>query len=174
MSGQDSNPKNLRVDLTTSAIESARRELMELALDIHAHPELNYQEYYAANLLSGTLERHGFTVERGIGGVETAFRGTLQGGSGDGPTAMTKSSSATRSPLNMSVGPITDTFLARIGCASPILGGDAKLGVSSSSNFLNIAMFSSASRLRNDAIYMIVKSTPDFLRRHLFRRVRQA
>ncbi len=86
MSGQDSDPKNLRVDLTTSAIEAARRELMELALDIHAHPELNYQEHYAANLLAGTLERHGFTVERGIGGVETAFRASLQGGSGEGPT----------------------------------------------------------------------------------------
>ena len=86
MVSQNSDTKNLRLDLTTTAIEDARRELMELALDIHAHPELNYQEYYAADLLSSTLERHGFMVERGIGGVETAFRGTLQGGSGEGPT----------------------------------------------------------------------------------------
>ena len=43
MIDQDSDTKNLRADLTTSAVEAARRELMELALDIHAHPELNYQ-----------------------------------------------------------------------------------------------------------------------------------
>ena len=40
----------------------------------------------AAKLLADTLEQHGFQVERGVGGVETAFRGTLEGGGGDGPT----------------------------------------------------------------------------------------
>ena len=77
MIDQDSDRKNLRADLTTSAIEAARPELMELALDIHAHHELNYQEYYAANLLSGTLERHGFTVERGIGDAAIPNRGKV-------------------------------------------------------------------------------------------------
>ena len=32
------------------------------------------------------MERHGFAVERGVGGVETAFRGTFDGGLGHGPT----------------------------------------------------------------------------------------
>ena len=73
-------------DVATKAIDSAREELVGIALDIHAHPELNYQEYYAANLLAGTLEQHDFAVERGVGGVETAFRATLQGGAGHGPT----------------------------------------------------------------------------------------
>jgi len=59
---------------------------VEVALDIHAHPELNYQEQHAAGLLSATLEQHGFQVERGVGGVETAFTATLPGGAGDGPT----------------------------------------------------------------------------------------
>ncbi|MDA0263272.1 MAG: M20 family metallopeptidase [Chloroflexi bacterium] len=71
---------------TAQAMDQARAELSELALDIHAHPELNYQETYAAGLLSGTLEKHGFHVERGAGGVETAFTATLAGGGGDGPT----------------------------------------------------------------------------------------
>ena len=75
-----------QIDNTTTAIDASRQELREISLDIHAHPELNYQEHHAAKLLSDTLERHGFSVERGIGGVETAFRGVLQGGSGDGPT----------------------------------------------------------------------------------------
>ena len=75
-----------KIDNTTTAIDASRQELREISLDIHAHPELNYQEHHAAKLLSDTLEQHGFAVERGIGGVETAFRGVLQGGSGDGPT----------------------------------------------------------------------------------------
>ena len=74
------------VDVATEAIYSAREELVSIALDIHAHPELNYQEYHASKLLSDTLERHDFAVERGVGGVETAFRATLQGGAGTGPT----------------------------------------------------------------------------------------
>ncbi len=73
-------------DAVTQAIESLREELVATSLDIHAHPELNYQEHHAAALLADSLERHGFQVERGIGGVETAFSGTITGGGGDGPT----------------------------------------------------------------------------------------
>ena len=47
-----------------NAIDGAKSELVEVALDIHAHPELNYQEQYAASLLSGTLERYGLGGER--------------------------------------------------------------------------------------------------------------
>jgi len=73
-------------ETATKAIDAAREELFGIALDIHSHPELNYQEFHAAKLLSDTLEAHDFAVERGIGGVETAFRATLEGGAGDGPT----------------------------------------------------------------------------------------
>jgi len=70
----------------TQAVEALRQELEAISLDIHAHPELNYQEHHAAQVLADALERHGFQVERGVGGVETAFRGVIQGGDGDGPT----------------------------------------------------------------------------------------
>jgi amidohydrolase len=70
----------------TRTVEALRQELVDISLDIHAHPELNYQEHHAARALADTLERHGFQVERGVGGVETAFRGVIQGGKGDGPT----------------------------------------------------------------------------------------
>jgi amidohydrolase len=70
----------------TQAVDALRQELEAISLDIHAHPELNYQEHHAAQVLADALERHGFQVERGIGGVETAFRGVIQGGDGDGPT----------------------------------------------------------------------------------------
>ena len=73
-------------EIGTKAIDDAREELVRIALDLHAHPEINYQEHYAAKLLTDTLERQGFVVERGVGGVETAFRATLEGGAGKGPT----------------------------------------------------------------------------------------
>jgi amidohydrolase len=68
------------------AVDALRQELTDISLDIHAHPELNYQEYHAATVLADALERHGFQVERGVGGVETAFRAVMPGSQGDGPT----------------------------------------------------------------------------------------
>ena len=68
------------------AIDELQEELVETSLNIHAHPELNYEEHHAAMLLADSLESHGFQVDRGVGGVETAFRGTILGGKGDGPT----------------------------------------------------------------------------------------
>ena len=86
MADEKSASNRSQLDAAAEAIDSAREELVGIALDIHAHPELNYQEHHAAKLLSDTLEQHDFAVERGVGGVETAFRATLEGGAGDGPT----------------------------------------------------------------------------------------
>lgn len=86
MTSRNAPSKETLSETTAKSIEGARLELVDLALDIHAHPELNYQEKHAAELLSGTLEKHGFEVERGVGGVDTAFTATLSGGAGDGPT----------------------------------------------------------------------------------------
>ena len=74
------------LESVVKAIDELQEELVETSLDIHAHPELNYEEHHAAMLLADSLESHGFQVERGVGGVETAFRGTILGGKGDGPT----------------------------------------------------------------------------------------
>jgi metal-dependent amidase/aminoacylase/carboxypeptidase family protein len=54
--------------------------LVELSLDLHAHPELAMEEKYAASRLRGLL-RADFAVEEGIGGLPTAFRGTAGSGS---------------------------------------------------------------------------------------------
>ena len=86
MTSLDRQSKDSLSDAAGRAIEDAREQLTGIALDIHAHPELNYQEHHAAALLADTLQGHGFAVERGVGGVETAFRATLEGGAGDGPT----------------------------------------------------------------------------------------
>ena len=71
---------------SNSAIDASRQELFDLSKDVHAHPELNYQEFYSSNALARFLENRNFQVERGIGGVETAFKATIPGGAGDGPT----------------------------------------------------------------------------------------
>jgi len=55
-------------------IEELSPQLWELALRIHAHPELGFEEHQAAAWLAETLDRAGFQVERGVGGVPTAFR----------------------------------------------------------------------------------------------------
>jgi amidohydrolase len=66
-------------------IEALRPQLLAISHTIHANPELAFKEYQAAALLSDTLAQHGFTVERGSGGLETAFTATYSTGSG-GPT----------------------------------------------------------------------------------------
>ncbi len=49
-------------------------QLGELSLKIHASPELGFHETKAAAWLTGYLEEKGFSIERGIGGLPTAFR----------------------------------------------------------------------------------------------------
>lgn len=58
------------------AIEGARSDLVELSHFIHAHPELGYEEYESSTVLENAAERAGFEVERGSGGLATAFRAT--------------------------------------------------------------------------------------------------
>lgn len=49
-------------------------DLVSLSREIHADPELAYQERRAAARIVALLERHGHEVQMGIGGLETAFR----------------------------------------------------------------------------------------------------
>ncbi|MEU6369620.1 amidohydrolase [Streptomyces sp. NPDC046931] len=52
----------------------------EAALALHADPEYAFAEHRAAGLLTGALAQEGFTVERGVAGMPTAFAAR----SGDG------------------------------------------------------------------------------------------
>jgi amidohydrolase len=60
----------------TASVEAQRRQLRNLSLKIHSHPELGFQEVKAAGWLAQYLEKNGFSVERGICELETAFRGS--------------------------------------------------------------------------------------------------
>ena len=86
MTNQNAGAKDGLAGRSNSAIEFSRQALFDLSKDVHAHPELNYQEFYSSDALAGFLEKHDLAVERGIGGVETAFRATIPGGGGEGPT----------------------------------------------------------------------------------------
>ncbi len=66
-------------------IDSLKDELIEMSDYIFDNPEVGLEEYKACNLLSDYLEKNGYRVERGIGGLETAFRAVYEKGSG-GPS----------------------------------------------------------------------------------------
>ncbi len=66
-------------------IDAMRDELIRISTTIHANPELSFEEFKSSALLCDTLAAHGFDVERGVGGLATAFRATARG-HGDGPT----------------------------------------------------------------------------------------
>ncbi len=71
-------------DSIAHAVDRLADELDTLSRQIHDHPELAYQEVKACGWLSDFLTKHGFKVEKGVGGVDTAFRGTIE--TGEGPT----------------------------------------------------------------------------------------
>jgi len=71
-------------DAISQAVDRLADELEALSVKIHDHPELAYQEVKACAWLSEFLAKQGFKVEQGAGGVETAFRATIE--TGEGPT----------------------------------------------------------------------------------------
>src|SRR5437773_11639773 len=71
-------------DAISQAVDRLADELDALSKKIHDNPELAYQEVKASAWLCEFLGKQGFKVEQGVGGVDTAFRATLE--TGEGPT----------------------------------------------------------------------------------------
>ncbi|HEY2996846.1 MAG TPA: M20 family metallopeptidase [Methylomirabilota bacterium] len=67
------------------AVDGLADELERLSHRIHATPELAFKEQQAVAWLTEFLAKHGAHVERGVGGLPTAFRATIAG-RGAGPT----------------------------------------------------------------------------------------
>lgn len=67
-----------------SKIDSETETFANVSRDIWSHPELNFQETYAHELLTNTLEKLGFIVTRHYG-LDTAFRAEFIGKGGDKP-----------------------------------------------------------------------------------------
>lgn len=72
---------NALKDRVCREIGTARNEFVALSRRIHEHPELGLQERQAADWLGGMLREAGFSVERPIAGMETAFRAETGGAS---------------------------------------------------------------------------------------------
>lgn len=54
-------------------LASNRNRFEEISKFIWEHPETRYQEFESARFLADELEKEGFQVKRGVGGIETAF-----------------------------------------------------------------------------------------------------
>ncbi|NGY03342.1 M20 family metallopeptidase [Solimonas terrae] len=61
-------------DRVVRAVDELGAELLDVARQIHARPELAFEERFASDLLCRTLERHGLSPERAAYGLETSFR----------------------------------------------------------------------------------------------------
>ncbi len=60
-------------ELIAREVRALHPRLIEISHEIHANPEIQFQEHRAVALLAGELEREGFTVQRPVAGLETAF-----------------------------------------------------------------------------------------------------
>jgi amidohydrolase len=65
-------------------VDRRRDLLLDVSHQIHAHPETNYEERFAHDLLTRVLEDEGLPVVRGARGIETAFEAWV--GPEGGPT----------------------------------------------------------------------------------------
>ncbi len=64
-------------------LDTHRQQLSELALRIHANPELGFHEVKASAWLTEYLEENGFSLERGICDLPTAFKASYGRGKPD-------------------------------------------------------------------------------------------
>src|SRR5690606_19222930 len=64
-------------------VDAAQERIRKLALDIHAHPELRFEEHRAAQWIAEAVAGPGVFVEKGVGGLATAVRARI--GTGEGP-----------------------------------------------------------------------------------------
>ena len=60
----------------TSWVDKNEDEIIAVSKQLWDNPELQYQEVESVKLLSGWLEKNGFTLERGVANIPTAFVAT--------------------------------------------------------------------------------------------------
>ena len=69
-------------DLVQTKVDGFRDRITEISDCIYENPELGSEEYKAAELLTGELEKHGFQVERNLCDMPTAFSASYKGKEG--------------------------------------------------------------------------------------------
>lgn len=63
-----------------SVIDEKQTQFAALSDEIWDHPELNFREFKSAKALCDALTENGFTVEKGLAGIPTAFSGRFGNG----------------------------------------------------------------------------------------------
>lgn len=61
-------------------VDEIKEELFEVSDYIYNHPEYCFEEYLSCQKLIEHLERHGFLVEKGVAGLDTAFKAVYDTG----------------------------------------------------------------------------------------------
>lgn len=64
-----------------AALEDVAPTVLETSRRLHADPEVAYEEHRSSTLVAQVLEDAGFALERGIAGLDTAFRAVAGSGS---------------------------------------------------------------------------------------------
>ena len=66
-------PANV-TDRVVASVDDLADELDAFSRDLHANPEIGYREFRSVDAFDAVLTRHGRTLERGTGGIPTAFQ----------------------------------------------------------------------------------------------------
>ena len=64
---------------TLAAVGAQMPAALSVMRFVHGHPELAHEEHACSAHIADTLAAGGYRVERGVGGMPTAFRATFEG-----------------------------------------------------------------------------------------------
>ncbi|MFD2761365.1 M20 family metallopeptidase [Lentibacillus juripiscarius] len=73
-----SNLQEIRMRITEN-IEDNKARYLQTSHDIHNHPEVGNEEFFASKVLTDILTDEGFHVDKGVAGHETAFLASRKG-----------------------------------------------------------------------------------------------
>lgn len=79
------NTETIKQDIQKEALH-IEQDMWDAALFMHEHPELGRQEFLACDRLTSSLAEHGFQVEKGLAGLDTAFRAEYSFDGQDSPS----------------------------------------------------------------------------------------
>ena len=78
MSGDNATQKTRILGI----VEEHMQVLIDLSAFLHDNPEIAFEEYKASESITDIMHREGFTIERGIGDLDTAFKASSSYGTG--------------------------------------------------------------------------------------------
>lgn len=67
-----------------NSVGALEEDLWKIVSSLYANPELSFHEFRSADLITSYLGQKGFDIERGVGGLETAFQ-AVRCGNGESP-----------------------------------------------------------------------------------------